>query len=425
MRKKLTHNLGLKIASLLLACVIWFMVAQIGDPKDRKTYDNVPVTFVNTELLDAENKVYSVLNDTDIVSVEVYAPKSILNNLRSSDIIAEADMGKLTDINTIAIRFRIPNVEVDSIYGNHEVVQLAVEEKKTKWIRVEHGTVGEVADGYIIYGETVDQTLIEISGPNSLISQVSYAKAELDVTGASTNMSANVVVDLYDRDDQLIDQKNIKKNTDLIHMYVDILATKEVPVKVQISGSPANGYALTGENYSSVSKITVAGTKYQLNSINAIEISGVVLDVSDMTQTLSKTVDIVDFLPEGIRVADSRAKTTATVTAVIEPIQEMTVSLSPANITINGTVPDKEIQKDVTVDSYEFIFRGLQKDLDAFKEEGVKAVVDIEKYMQDAGESELKPGVYDIPITVNTPNQITCAKELTMKITVKDANAEH
>ena len=32
MKKLLTHNLGLKLASLVLAFVLWFLVAQIYDP---------------------------------------------------------------------------------------------------------------------------------------------------------------------------------------------------------------------------------------------------------------------------------------------------------------------------------------------------------------------------------------------------------
>jgi len=425
MRKRLTHNLGLKIASLLLACITWFMVAQIGDPKGQKTYDNIPVTFVNTELLDAENKVYSVLNDTDVVSVEVSAPKSILSTIRGTDIVAEADMAKLTDINTIAIKFSIPNVEVNSIEGNHDVVQLAVEEKKTKWIRVEHGTIGEVAEGYIIYGETLDQTLIEVSGPSSLISEVSYAKAELDVTGATSNMSANVVVDLYDRDNQLIDQKNIKKNTDQIHMYVEILATKDVSVRTRASGIPAEGYALTGETSSSISKITIAGTKYQLNSVSSIDIPESVLDVSDRTQTLTKSIDLEEYLPEGIRIADATAKTVTTISAVIEPIQEIAITISAANISISGEIEGKVLEKDEQTQGYAFTFQGLQKNLDAFKLGDIQAKVDVAAYLKDIGKEDLKPGVYEMPIQVVTSEGVTVANELTMKITVKEVDTEN
>ena len=62
MKKLLTRNLGLKLASLLLAFVLWFLVAQIYDPKDTVTFNNIQVRLINTELLDEEGKVYEVLD---------------------------------------------------------------------------------------------------------------------------------------------------------------------------------------------------------------------------------------------------------------------------------------------------------------------------------------------------------------------------
>ena len=57
MRKKLLNNLGLKLISLLLAFLLWFVVVQVGDPKDERDMGNIPVRLVNTELLEQEDKV--------------------------------------------------------------------------------------------------------------------------------------------------------------------------------------------------------------------------------------------------------------------------------------------------------------------------------------------------------------------------------
>ena len=69
MKKKLTHNLGLKLISLALAFVLWYLVVQIIDPTDSMRFSNVQVKLVNTELLEQQGKVYEVLDDTDTVSV--------------------------------------------------------------------------------------------------------------------------------------------------------------------------------------------------------------------------------------------------------------------------------------------------------------------------------------------------------------------
>ena len=60
MTKKIMHNWVLKLASLALAMVLWFVVVQIEDPPDTKTFSNVTVKLVNTDLLRQENKVYEI-----------------------------------------------------------------------------------------------------------------------------------------------------------------------------------------------------------------------------------------------------------------------------------------------------------------------------------------------------------------------------
>ena len=186
MKKRIFRNWGLKLASILLACILWLLVTKLGDPQDRRVFLNIPVTLVNTELLDSQNKFYEVLDNTDKVRVSIRGPKSVVEDLKQSDIIAEADVSKLTDINTIAINFSILNTDtnMDSIEidGSPEVVKLNVEDKVHEWIRVQHRTIGEPAEGYMVGSTSVDQTMIEVTGPVSSVEKIKSAIVEIDVT---------------------------------------------------------------------------------------------------------------------------------------------------------------------------------------------------------------------------------------------------
>ena len=138
MKKRILNNLGIKFMSLLLAILLWFLVAQSDDPQETTPYFTIPVKLINTELLDQQNKVYEVLDNTDTVKVTIRAPRSIVRELRSSDIIAVADMSKLTDINTIAITYTVQNTNpenIQSIRGDHDVVKLNVEERASKLVQ--------------------------------------------------------------------------------------------------------------------------------------------------------------------------------------------------------------------------------------------------------------------------------------------------
>ena len=102
MKKKILRNWGLKLISLVIAFMLWYLAVSTDDPKETQTYSNIPVVLRNAELLEQENKVYEIQGSI-LTRVSVRAPRSVIEQLRASDIVAEADMNMLTDINTIAI----------------------------------------------------------------------------------------------------------------------------------------------------------------------------------------------------------------------------------------------------------------------------------------------------------------------------------
>ena len=72
--KKITSNWGLKLASLIFAIIIWFLVTNINDPVISVRYTNVPVTLKNTNLITDQGQVYTILDGSDTISsVNIYA----------------------------------------------------------------------------------------------------------------------------------------------------------------------------------------------------------------------------------------------------------------------------------------------------------------------------------------------------------------
>ena len=61
MRRKILNNLGLKLLSVVLAIVFWFLVVMADNPKDSVAFSNIQVNLINTELLEKGNKFYEVL----------------------------------------------------------------------------------------------------------------------------------------------------------------------------------------------------------------------------------------------------------------------------------------------------------------------------------------------------------------------------
>lgn len=428
MKKLLTRNLGLKLASLLLAFVLWFLVAQIYDPKDTVTFNNIQVRLINTELLDEEGKVYEVLDNSNLVRVTVTGPQSIVKSeLRRSDIIAEADMSKLTDINTIAITYYCENISNDSveIKGNHDSVRLNVEDKTSKWIKLESNTIGDVASGYMIGNVTLDQTNIEVTGPKSAISQVDHAGVDINVTDSTSSLSANVDIKLYDADDNELTLESVKKNVDSAHMTVEVLATKEVPVEIEYMGVPEDGYMATGEVESSVPTVRIAGTVSTLVGISAITVPEDRMNITGQTDNLVDIINLKEYLPANVRLADKSFDGKITATVYIEPIVSKDLTVAAENISVTGVPDGMEAEITSTAEEYNITVSGLSRDVSILRDSSVTGILNLTQWMEDNGVEELTPGTYTIPVTFNLAEDITVAPDINIHIRLKNADTDN
>ncbi len=422
MRKKILNNWGLKLISLGIAFSLWFVAMQMDDPQDKSTFSNVPVKLINTQSLDVQNMAYEVLDDTDEIRVTVRAPKSIINKLRESDIVATADLSKITEDNMVPISFDVQNVGTNKsdirVESNVKMVKLNVEEKLTAWVDVKSEVVGEVAEGYM-YSPVVsmDQTSVEISGPKSLVEKIDHAKAVININGATNNVSANIGVDLYDKEGNRMDAPVLYEGLSRVHVEVEVLLTKEVPVEAEIMGEPREGYMATGVVEADIPTVMIAGKAGALNNVNKIVVPAEEFDVTDRTTNLVKTVNIRDYMPNNVRFAKSDFNGKVTFTVYVESTEEKTIVIEKDNIEIlnlpqgvEGKVLDNRV--------YSVKISGRRTDIEAVNAEEVKAQVDAAAWMKEFGYTTLKEGRYNMPATIVLDEGITVENKMMVNLTI-------
>lgn len=408
----------LKLISLFLAFVIWFAVVQANDPTDEKTFNNVKVTLLNEEIFDEMNKVYTVLDNTDVARVTVRAPKSVLSTLTASDIVAEADVSNMQD-GTIAIDYSVNVNNVESVKGNHDTLKLEMEDKARKYISLAPFTSGEVAEGYLFNGVTLDQNMLEISGPKSSVEKVSYAAVEIDVTNAKSSLSANMEVILYDSSNQQISDSSIKKQVDYVHVDVEILETKSVIIYASKTGVPASGYEYTGNIYISPETVTIAGTSETLAGTNRILISDPI-DISGVVSDVIKEVDLGNYLPDGIIFADSTFDGMAKVTVYVEQLSYKTFQISADSVQLYN-VPDENSGNIALADEPVYVtLCGLQEELDKASNDSITVSVDVGTWMAENGIEKLSEAQYEVPVDITVSENLTCSGNSMAILTVSD-----
>lgn len=424
MRKRIFHNWGLKLASLILAFLLWLLVVQINDPKETETFTGIPVTLINTELLDEQNKAYAVLDNTDVVRVAVRGPRSVVDRLRASDIVAEADVSKLTEINTIAITFSVMNADTDvEVVGNPDVLRLNVEDQTSKWVNVRYGTIGEVAEGYIVASAQPNQNRIRVTGPKSAVDKISYASVEIDVSGATTSVSANVEISLYDTEGELLDLPTVNKSVDYVLMQAEVLAVREAPVRLSTMGTPADGFRATDVIECTPDSVMLAGTLSALENATIV-IPEEELDITGATGDVTFTINIRDYLPDNTKFADSSFNGRITVNVHIEPEVEQTFEIDPADIAVIN-VPEglKLLNPGETggfAPAYVLRISGLEQAISTLRNTAPAGTADIAAWMEGEGIEELTAGEYDIPVTFQLPAGVTVKTQVILHITLVD-----
>lgn len=424
--KKLLNNIGLKLISVVVAVVLWFLVVIVDDPKERRPYYPIPVTLTNVDLLEKENKVYEVLDNTDVARVTVEVPRSDLDKLSAADIVAEADMSKLTAVNTIAIEYRVINddVNVISITGNRDVVRLSVEDKVSQWVEVRQNVIGEVAEGHIISEISINGTNIEVTGPQSAIERIDHAEIDFDVSGAKTSLNMAVETKLYDAEGNLLDFPNVTKSMNSVQVTVRVHATKEVPIEVKTTGTPADGYLATGALECSHSTVMIAGTASALANVSKISIPETQLDITGAEENLVKVINLKDYLPANIQLADKNFDGRITATVYVEPEEERTLVIPEDNMILRG-LPDGfnwEFGRETV--PCRVRIAGLAAVVSEVQQSEIYGTVDIEEWMAEEEMELMKEGTYEIPVSFNLPGDVTMEDEIFVQVIIAEVEEE-
>jgi YbbR domain-containing protein len=414
MKHRLTKNWGLKLGSFLFAVALWIIVTNINDPVISLKVTDVPVTIKNANLITDQGQIYEVLDGTDVVDVvTISAPRSIIDSLNESNVVAVADMNDLTSLNTISIKLSTNkyNDKLESIKGSIDSVKLNIEDEQTKSLPLRTNTTGEVGEGYLVGDVTTDQNLVRISGPQSVVSQVTKALVEVDVSGFTSTIDTDTDVHLYNEDGVEITSDSIKKSISKVRVNVDILEIKTVPLNFAVSGTVAKGYEMTGEMESSRHYVNIAGKSKTVQNINSIDIPESAIDVTGATDNVTAVIDVKNYLPDGVILSDEDFSGSVSVTVFIEQEVERKVSLDVEDIKLTNVPDGYDAAITEPEDKYDIVLVGLASELDGIAVEEIIAEVDVTAWFDGEGIEEPERGNYWMPVAVQLPDETVTVKD--------------
>lgn len=187
-------NLGLKIASLLLACVVWFVVSGPRRERVRERIVTAPISLVALR-----NDLVITTDIPGSVAVRVRGRSADLRALASQSLEVPVDLSWVDKAGEVAITLRSnamnvpPEVEVVSIEPNK--IRFRIEQLRQRAVTIRPFLVGDPPAGFIVGQATADPPLALVSGPASQIVKLSEVATErIIMTGRTGTFVQNVAV---------------------------------------------------------------------------------------------------------------------------------------------------------------------------------------------------------------------------------------
>jgi len=392
------------IASILVAVAIWVYVDVEKAPERTKTIRDIPVEFSGESTTLADKNLMLLSGYDTTVDLTIKGTKRELVKINKDNVRLVASTSSIDSVGVHTLRWDVvypDGVQSSALsvdWASKYKVTVTVGELYTKEVPVNCVVTGTVADGYFT-GETVlDPTTLVLRGQWDDLLNVAYAKLTVDISDATRSVIQTESVQLYDNDDNPVDNSNIRTNASLIQAKVPVLTTKEVSLAVELSGVPGSA----GQSIKTTitpSSVRLIGEADVLENIDEIVLATLYIEDLDIWQQNSYVVTA----PDGTWLANSNE--VATVEITMEGIEEKTVTVDTFSYTNVPSGLYAEVQ-----DTLDVRLWGLSEELAELKADAITATVDLS--------SVTETGSCRVPVTVTVSGYHDVAVKGSYEVTV-------
>ena len=433
MKKFLTNNIGLKLLSVLCAVILWVIVVNVDDPIITRVYSGIPVDVINGNSITAQGKTYEVDDDSDTISVAISANRSVIERLTKESIKATADLKNLTLMNTVPIEVRTTRYseKIDSITSRTTNLSLIIEDRLDKQIKLSISTEGSVASGYIPGDIVPVVDVLKVSGPESKIKNIDRVEIVVDYAGMNESFTMSCPVTIYDVKGQVVDDPAIVVSKPEIRTSVEILEAKEIPVTAYYVGTAAAGFGATGTVICDPSSIVVAGKGTAFDTLSSVKIPDEILSIDGAFENATSVVNIKDYLPKGVVLADSLFDGNITILAVIEPHDTMVVDLPVNHISVVNLPEGYTAHVVSGEDTIPIEVSGLADDIAQIAQAPITAQIDAQAFTPRVPEGEeldentpIYVGSNDGNVLLNLPSGVAQISTVNLEVVINHVGTD-
>ena len=434
MKYNWTNNLGLKVLSLFVSCLIWLVVTNTNDPESTQVYKNVAITIKNQDTVTNANKTFTVVDGVDKINVYITARKSVRAKLNSSSFNVKADMQNYNDaLGTVPLEISCEDTRIrqEDIRMIPSSLKIKMEDKVEQNFGVAVVTAGKAEKGYEL-GKTSIETgdTIRIAGPQSLINIIGTRKGALDITnmnndstspypiriednnGASLTESQMSNLELKNIDGVSLQNNSVDVHTEIWKVYNDI------PLWVNITGKVADGYKVSSLTLSPQT-INLVASEEAMKELGDVLMLSEDISVEGLDQTQDYKLDINDTLNQydDIRL-EADISSALTVHVGIDEVGSKTFQIPISDIVMHDVPLDKKLifsPADAVSVSVKTTEENESEEIELLAEDIIAEI--------DLKNCEIN-GSYTLPVKITLPDGYELVKEISIVVNIEEQDNE-
>jgi len=413
----LLHNLPWKLFAVFLAVCLWAgLITQDPTLTRERVFTDVPVAVVGAETLQRNGMIVlsSFGEEPFTARMRVDVPQREYNTVSAANYSPRIDLSRITETGTQKLRISTTSATAYGVVKevSPDSVDLVVDEYAPNIrIPVSIQRKGQFPKGYYGGESTLTPSYVMISGPKSIVSQITRVMVDFDVSKlpAQTGLIRTAAPMRFT--DALGDsvESNLIDVTSagvLLHSIVveqTLYATKSLPINSQVltTGVPATGYEVRG--VSATPNILVgAGDEIGVGLLDTLFLEHPV-DVTGKSESFTEEININ-------KPAELVYLSTDTVTLFVEIVPVISAR-TYENVKLS--VIDQDLKRSASCDlkSVSVTLTGPVLTLGGVKQAALSAYVDI---------SELNDGTHEAPVFLKITG-VADEQKLTYAITPKNA----
>lgn len=387
MKQKILHFL----LAVLIAFGVWTYVVTVVSPESENTYYNIPVVLNNEDIL-LDKGLMVVSNTQPTVTLQLRGNRSDLNNLKNSDITIIADLSKINAAGEQSLSCNVfftgngENNAFEILNQNPQYITLEVAQWATKEVSVVVNYTGTPGLEYIDYRDeaVLDHEVITITGPKSVVDQITQARVDVDLDGRVESFSESYRYTLCNEKGEPVDAASIKTNAAEVGLTLKIQRVKEIQLLLNVT----YGGGATQETTSIVldhQVIKISGSEKMLEGFDSLVLGSV--NLAEVLEDTAMTFPVN--LPDGIENLSGITE----VNAEISFPELATKTLNVSKILVTGTPEGMNV--DIATKMVTVTVRGPKELVESIEANNVTVLVDL---------SQAQPGenLYRARIMVDT-----------------------